>query len=174
MAGIDAPEVTCRLNLYYILSNEHGIIELARGTMREQPYAQEALKWMRRKVLGKVVYCQLLMRDKYGRAVRSFLQPLTKLADSSGIKVAAVMLPKGFWSRLFPTVLGTPLAHEILRVGYAVVYRDNDAAYGPGGLEGHLAIEEIAKSVLSNSLYVYTYVLIGNGRKGSGFTAPTS
>ena len=34
-----------------------------------QPYAAESLTWLREKILGKVVYCQLLRKDQYSRIV---------------------------------------------------------------------------------------------------------
>ncbi|KAL5529164.1 hypothetical protein ACEPAG_5138 [Sanghuangporus baumii] len=109
LAGIDAPE-------------------LDHFGMKAQPYSSEALNWLRRMVLGKVVYCQLLKRDHYGRAV------------------CAVMLPNGFLSRFSTRRWGLSLADEMLRAGLAEVYKNKkDAVYGPGGLEGHLAIEAKAK-----------------------------
>ncbi|KAF9446578.1 staphylococcal nuclease [Macrolepiota fuliginosa MF-IS2] len=35
----------------------------------EQPHAAESLAWLRHKILGKSVYCQLLRRDQYSRVV---------------------------------------------------------------------------------------------------------
>lgn len=37
-----------------------------------QPYAEEALAWLKSQVDGKIVYCELVMRDQYGRVVRIF------------------------------------------------------------------------------------------------------
>ncbi|OCB84303.1 nuclease [Sanghuangporus baumii] len=101
---------------------------------RAQPYSSEALNWLQKMVLGKVVYCQLLKRDHYGRAVIRYM------------KVCAVMLPNGFLSRFSTRRWGLPLADEMLRAGLATVYTNKDAVYGPGGLEGHQVIEAKAKS----------------------------
>ncbi|KAL5533079.1 LCL3 [Sanghuangporus sanghuang] len=108
LAGVDAPE-------------------LGHFGKKAQPYSSEALNWLQKMVLGKVVYCQLLKRDHYGRAV------------------CAVMLPNGFLSRFSTRRWGLPLADEMLRVGLATVYTNKDAVYGPGGLEGHQVIEAKAK-----------------------------
>jgi len=37
-----------------------------------QLYYPEALEWLRKQILGKYVYCQLLRRDQYGRVVFTF------------------------------------------------------------------------------------------------------
>ena len=37
-----------------------------------QKYADEALAWLRQRIEGKVLYCQLIHRDRYGRLVRVF------------------------------------------------------------------------------------------------------
>lgn len=34
-----------------------------------QPFAEEALAWLKGKVEGKTVYCQLISRDQYSRVV---------------------------------------------------------------------------------------------------------
>ena len=76
IAGVDAPEVafslpffgTCSLNLK---KNHFIFFYLQCGHFGKpgQPYADESLTWLRRKILGKVVYCQLLRRDQYQRVV---------------------------------------------------------------------------------------------------------
>lgn len=34
-----------------------------------QPYSQEAFEWLKRRIEGKTVYCQLIKRDQYERIV---------------------------------------------------------------------------------------------------------
>lgn len=34
-----------------------------------QPFAEDALAWLKGKVEGKTVYCQLISRDQYSRVV---------------------------------------------------------------------------------------------------------
>lgn len=42
-----------------------------------QPYAAESLAWLREKILGKIVYCQLLRKDQYSRIVSPYFAILT-------------------------------------------------------------------------------------------------
>ncbi|KAF9007016.1 hypothetical protein BDQ17DRAFT_1398541 [Cyathus striatus] len=51
-----------------------------------QPYHKESLKWLRNKILGRVVYCQVLRRDQYSRIVAFF----------SGRSLAMDMLKAGW------------------------------------------------------------------------------
>jgi endonuclease YncB( thermonuclease family) len=55
MAGIDAPE---RPNF-----GRSG-----------QPYADDAMAWLKSKIEGRTVYCQLVLRDQYQRIVSALLK----------------------------------------------------------------------------------------------------
>lgn len=52
IAGVDAPEA-------------------AHFGRPAQPYAPEALAWLKNAIEGKTLYCQLIHRDQYSRIVRS-------------------------------------------------------------------------------------------------------
>ncbi|KAF9560333.1 SNase-domain-containing protein [Agrocybe pediades] len=107
IAGVDAPE-----------SSHFG--------KQAQPYAAESLEWLRNKVLGQTVYCQLLRKDQYSRVV------------------AQVQLPP----RVLPGFLfnGTSLPAEMLKAGVATVYEQAGAEYGRLGKEGYLKLEAEARA----------------------------
>ncbi|KAI5824362.1 staphylococcal nuclease [Schizophyllum commune Tattone D] len=106
IAGIDAPE------------NAH----FGRPA---QPYAQEALAYLRARILGKTVFCQLIRRDQYGRVV-------------SHVRLAPRFLP----ATLFR---GPNLAEDMLRKGWATTYEQHGAEYGEGGVERYKQVEQEAK-----------------------------
>ncbi|KAF7327493.1 TNase-like domain-containing protein [Mycena kentingensis (nom. inval.)] len=91
-----------------------------------QPYAEEALAFLRDAVLGKTVYCQMLRRDQYGRVV------------------AVVTLPP----RLLPgsLVYGKCLSLEMLKAGWVTVYEQVNAEYGKWGKDEFLRVENEAKA----------------------------
>jgi len=91
-----------------------------------QPYAAESLTWLREKILGKVVYCQLLRKDQYSRIV------------------ALVHLPP----RILPGFLfyGKDLSAEMLKSGWAVTYAQAGAEYGRLGKEGYLLLQTQAQA----------------------------
>lgn len=73
MAGIDAPEVrvissssSSRLFIHPLLIY---FIQAAHFGKPAQPFAEDALAWLKGKVEGKTVYCQLISRDQYSRVV---------------------------------------------------------------------------------------------------------
>ncbi|EJD05898.1 nuclease [Fomitiporia mediterranea MF3/22] len=109
LAGVDAPEAA--------KSKDD----------KAQPFAEEALAWLKQTVLGKTVYVQLLKRDQYSRAV------------------APVFLPRRLMPGFLTPRYGRSVADEMLREGLAVTYIGNDAVYGRSGKEGHLKIEAEAK-----------------------------
>ncbi|TRM63161.1 hypothetical protein BD626DRAFT_495720 [Schizophyllum amplum] len=106
IAGVDAPE------------NAH----FGRPA---QPYSQEALAYLRGRILGRTVWCQLIRRDQYGRIVSNVcLQPR--------------ILPGSlFW--------GVNLAEDMLRAGWAITYEQAGAEYGKSGKEGYRLLEQEAK-----------------------------
>ncbi|KZO97526.1 SNase-domain-containing protein [Calocera viscosa TUFC12733] len=106
LAGVDAPE-------------------LAHFGRPAQPYGQEALEWLKSMVEGKVVYCQLVRRDQYGRVV------------------ATVVVPRWFlpvWLRS-----GKNVGLEMLRAGLATTYTQSGAEYGKWTVEEFQEVEEEAK-----------------------------
>lgn len=92
----------------------------------EQPYAKESLAWLRQKILGKVVYCQLIRRDQYHRVV-------------SNVHLAPRLFPGAFF-------FGKNLAVEMLRAGCATTYEQAGAEYGKQGKEEYLRVEKEARA----------------------------
>lgn len=80
IAGVDAPEVfyvpnaTCH---YFLASHCFFPLKASHFGKPAQPYAAESLTWLREKILGKVVYCQLLRKDQYSRVVSHFTEVTT-------------------------------------------------------------------------------------------------
>ncbi|GBE87005.1 Probable endonuclease [Sparassis crispa] len=91
-----------------------------------QAYAQESLAWLKNQTEGKMVYCQLLRRDQYGRIVaHPHLKPW--------------LLP-AFLSR------GKCVPLEMLRAGWVGVYEQAGAEYGHGGKEAYMRIQSEAQA----------------------------
>ncbi|KAA1467022.1 hypothetical protein DENSPDRAFT_831977 [Dentipellis sp. KUC8613] len=91
-----------------------------------QPFADEALEWLRSQVGGKQIYCQLLRRDQYNRVVATPLLP----------------------PRFLPSALvsGQPLALAMLRAGWVQVYEQAGAEYGRWGKEEFLRLQSEAQA----------------------------
>ncbi|PVF96787.1 SNase-domain-containing protein [Serendipita vermifera] len=102
MMGIDAPEA-------------------AHFGKPAQPYAEEALAWLRNAVLGKQVWCQLLRRDQYGRTV-------------------AVPMVKSWVPFRYRCV-----SIDMLKAGWATVYQQSYAEYGKWGKDYLLGLEKAAQ-----------------------------
>ncbi|TCD62835.1 putative endonuclease lcl3 [Steccherinum ochraceum] len=87
-----------------------------------QPYAPEALVWLKRLLLShsRVVHCKLIRKDQYGRVV------------------SHVYVPGWFGRR-------QDVAVEMLKAGWAVVYEQSGAEYGKEGKEGLLKLQEAAQ-----------------------------
>ncbi|KAM5537315.1 hypothetical protein V8D89_009045 [Ganoderma adspersum] len=105
IAGIDAPELS----------------HFGKPT---QPFAQESLEWLKNTVEGKIVYCQLLQQDQYGRIVAApYLKP-----------------------RLLPgwLVRGKSVGLDMLRAGWAAVYKEAGRVYGKEGEAEYLRVEKEA------------------------------
>ncbi|KII90188.1 hypothetical protein PLICRDRAFT_108674 [Plicaturopsis crispa FD-325 SS-3] len=107
MAGVDAPEA-------------------AHFGRPAQPYAPEALAWLKAQIEGKTVWCQVLRRDQYHRIVSTVLLP----------------------PRLLPGALvpGKSLSLEMLRAGWVTTYEQAGAEYGRWGKDEFLRIEGEAKA----------------------------
>lgn len=91
-----------------------------------QPYAREALDFLKSKVEGKKVYCQLIRRDQYGRVV-------------AHVHLDPLLLPGSLFT-------GKPLALDMVRSGWATTYTQAGAEYGTWGKGHFLQLEEEAKS----------------------------
>ena len=84
-----------------------------------QPFGEEAKEYLKRMVENKIVYCQLLQQDQYGRAVAQVKVgrwPFTNYVDD-----------------------------KMLKAGLAEVYLGSGAVYGHKGKEAYLALMEKAK-----------------------------
>ncbi|RPD65276.1 staphylococcal nuclease [Lentinus tigrinus ALCF2SS1-7] len=97
IAGIDAPE--------------------SLAGREPQPGAIESLAWLKKRVEGKFVECQLLQRDQYGRIVADVLLEPHR----------------------------TSVGPMMLRAGRAVLYDQKDAVYGEDGVEQYKQAQEEAQ-----------------------------
>ncbi|KAG8856860.1 putative endonuclease lcl3 [Serendipita sp. 411] len=97
MAGVDAPEA-------------------AHFGKPAQEYSQEALDWLKQRVEGKRVWCQLIHRDQYGRIV-------------------SIPMIKSFIPFRYRCV-----SLDMLRAGWADVYEQSNADYGKWGKDHFLSV----------------------------------
>ncbi|KDQ52342.1 hypothetical protein JAAARDRAFT_40235 [Jaapia argillacea MUCL 33604] len=105
LAGVDAPEAS----------------HFGRPA---QPYSKESLAWLKSKIEGKTVYCQLIKRDQYGRII------------------ANVTLP-----HFLPTLSkGKCLSMEMITAGWVTTYTSAGAEYGKWGREEFERVEGEAKA----------------------------
>ncbi|KAG1816737.1 uncharacterized protein BJ212DRAFT_1480596 [Suillus subaureus] len=102
IAGVDAPE-----------GSHFG--------RQAQPYAVEALAWLKDAIEGRIVYCQLVRRDQYSRIV------------------SVVTLPPPFLPGWLIT--GRSLALEMIRAGTGLTYEQAGAEYGKYGKDAFLRAE---------------------------------
>lgn len=86
-----------------------------------QPYGEEAKEYLSNLVQDKIVHCQLLQADQYGRAVAQ-------------VKVG----PVWFWQNY--------VDEKMLQAGLAEVYTGSGAVYGRKGKDAYLAMMETAKA----------------------------
>jgi len=108
LAGIDAPEA-------------------AHFGREAQPYSAEALQWLKDAILGRVVWCQLISRDQYGRTVAvAYMSPIPILSTFLFLSTRCISL-------------------EMLKAGYATVYEQSGSYYGPYGKEKFQRIEAAAR-----------------------------
>ncbi|KAG1750368.1 uncharacterized protein EDB91DRAFT_1217039 [Suillus paluster] len=91
-----------------------------------QPYAVEALAWLKNTIEGKTVYCQLVRRDQYSRIV-------------SVVNLPPPFLP-GWVTR------GRSLSLEMLRAGTGLTYEQAGAEYGKYGKDKFLRVEAEARA----------------------------
>ncbi|KAJ7600785.1 hypothetical protein C8J56DRAFT_911288 [Mycena floridula] len=91
-----------------------------------QPYSEEALAWLRNRILNRTLYCQLLRRDQYGRVV--------------AIVTEKPWILPGTW------FTGKSLAIEMLKAGWVTTYEQSGAEYGKWGKEHFLKLEMQAKA----------------------------
>lgn len=109
IAGVDAPE-------------------LAHFGREAQPYSAEALQWLKDTVLGRIVWCQLISRDQYGRTVAVvYRSPIPFLSSFLFLSTRCVSL-------------------EMLKSGYATVYEGMGAYHEPYGKSKFLDIEATARN----------------------------
>jgi endonuclease YncB( thermonuclease family) len=100
-----------------------------------QPYAAEALAWLKENVEGRRIKCQLLRRDQYNRVVALPLLPH-----------AAFRLWRRWGTSARTTTRNLPL--EMVRAGWGAVYVQKGAEYGSDWeKEAYLAAEAEAQSV---------------------------
>lgn len=91
-------------------------------------------------VRGKQIWCQLLHQDQYGRIVRlrSLFQYESAVLPHNA-QVALPMLPTWIPFRY------RNVSIEMLKAGWAVVYEQAKAEYGPLGKEFYVDVEKQAK-----------------------------
>ncbi|KAG8989998.1 putative endonuclease lcl3 [Tulasnella sp. JGI-2019a] len=107
MAGVDAPEA-------------------AHFGKPGQPYAKEALDWLRGTVHGRRVWCQLVRRDQYQRIVGvPYLEP-----------------------RILPALLfkGRNLSLMMVTAGWGVTYAQAGGEYGAEGKAKYIQLEAQARA----------------------------
>jgi len=91
-----------------------------------QPYAPEALAWLKNAIEGKTLYCQLMRRDQYSRIV-------------AVVEQKPLFLP-GFLAS------GKSLSLEMLKAGWVTTYEQAGAEYGEWGKDEFLRVEAEAKA----------------------------
>lgn len=91
-----------------------------------QPYAEESLAYLKDKIFGKTLYCQLLRRDQYARIVSTVLLPPRILPGS--------------------LVHGKSLSLEMLKEGWVTTYLQSGAEYGKWGKDEFMRVEAGAKA----------------------------
>ena len=97
--------------------------ETAKFGKEGQPFGEDAKKYLSEMIENKIVYCQLLQQDQYGRAVAQ-------------VKIYG-MLP--FWPPSY-------MDEKMLQAGLAEVYLGGGAVYGKKGKDAYLKMMERAKS----------------------------
>ncbi|TFK27309.1 mitochondrial protein [Coprinopsis marcescibilis] len=90
-----------------------------------QPFANEAIDWLTNYVGGRKVYCQLIRKDQYSRVIANVYRPYRFIPGS--------------------VYKGKNISREILSAGFASVYEQAGAEYGPYGKEHFQQLEATAK-----------------------------
>ncbi|KAF8836238.1 staphylococcal nuclease [Paxillus ammoniavirescens] len=93
-----------------------------------QPYAQESLAWLKNRIEGRTIYCQLIRKDQYSRIV------------------GVPLVPRRFLPLFLSKSWGSPLALEMLRAGTVTTYEQAGAEHGPWGREVFLRLEAEARA----------------------------
>jgi len=91
-----------------------------------QPYAPEALAWLKNAIEGKTLYCRVIRRDQYSRIVAT-------------VEEKPWFLPGSIAS-------GKSLSLEMLKAGWVTTYEQAGAEYGEWGKDEFLRIEAEAKA----------------------------
>ncbi|KAF9950939.1 putative endonuclease lcl3 [Modicella reniformis] len=121
LAGVDAPEAT---SLTDPSSLELAFGDLEQGAhfgMPAQPFSQESLAWLRSQLNGQTVLVKPYTKDRYDRVVSMVWYP-----------------------RALPFLPKKNANVEVLKVGYAQIYRQAGSEYG-GMLQQFEALEAEAK-----------------------------
>jgi endonuclease YncB( thermonuclease family) len=107
-----------------------------------QPGAAEALAWLKSKIEGRTLWCELIRRDQYSRIV-CHEDLRRRMVLTSMLQVGHPFFPPRFLpGKLFT---GRPLALDMLRAGHATVYEQAHAEYGKWGKDALLKVEAEAK-----------------------------
>ncbi|KIJ64278.1 hypothetical protein HYDPIDRAFT_181924 [Hydnomerulius pinastri MD-312] len=93
-----------------------------------QPYAEESLAWLKNRIQGRTIYCQLIRKDQYARVV------------------GVPLIPRRFLPLFLSKRLSTSLALEMLRAGTALTYEQAGAEYGPWSRAEFLRVEGEARA----------------------------
>ncbi|KIJ13684.1 hypothetical protein PAXINDRAFT_135774, partial [Paxillus involutus ATCC 200175] len=93
-----------------------------------QPYAEESLAWLKNRIEGRTLYCQLIRKDQYSRIV------------------GVPLVPRRFLPLFLSKSWGSPLALDMLRAGTATTYEQAGAEYGPWGRKVFLRLEAEARA----------------------------
>ncbi|KAJ3799641.1 hypothetical protein GGU11DRAFT_776203 [Lentinula aff. detonsa] len=91
-----------------------------------QPFSEESLAWLSDRILGQIVYCQLIHRDQYARIVANVVTKRRFLPGS---------------------LFGESLALQMIKSGWATTYEQAGAEYGKWGKEEFLKAEIGAKAL---------------------------
>ena len=121
----------------------HDAVQGAHYGRPRQPHAEESLAWLRKRIQGKTLYCQLLRKDQYGRVVSDSVA--TRDCVHALCKVGIPLVPRPYLPLFFSKHFGSSLALEMLRAGMATTYTESGAEYGPWGREQFLRVEEEAR-----------------------------
>eukprot|EP00980_Cylindrotheca_fusiformis_P026494 scaffold16300_cov150-Cylindrotheca_fusiformis.AAC.5 len=95
-----------------------------------QAFGEEAKKFLKDMMEGKMIRIRLLQKDQYGRGVAQVFEPSS---------------PTSIFRSLVPGVKNKGADELLLRAGLAEVYQGGGAVYGPLGKDQYLKLEQEAK-----------------------------
>lgn len=108
-------------------------------------YSEESMAWLKEQILGKTLYCQLVVLDQYRRVVRlswkTVLWGMLIIRAQVAVPVFAPRFLPGFLAR------GNCISLEMLHAGWATTYTKTGADYGDYGLAEFQRIEKEAQCV---------------------------